>query len=110
MIDVKFVGRADVFPTWDTTPANYNSGIIANRATKMRDEILANSELSATQKAMEIVSRISINPLYNKGAERYQFVKDIRSHQRNASGATRTPSAKIAAMSDEAFIAFMRRM
>jgi len=77
-----------------------------NRAKRILAEILANPLLTADEKAIEIVTRLSINPLYNKGAARYEFVKDIRVHQRKAADHKGT-STKVSLIDDAAFIAMI---
>lgn len=68
-------------------------------------EIMSDSLLSANEKAIRIVTTLSVNPLYNKGAARYQFVKDIRSYVRDTSPRN---LERIATVTDSDFTALLQ--
>jgi len=59
------------------------------RTAKIVSSILENADLNADQKAVELVSRLSVNPHYGKGEARYEFMKRFRTHVRNASDLAR---------------------
>lgn len=55
-----------------------------SRTQKIHDSIMNDTTLDADGKAVELVSRLSVNPHYGKGEARYEFMKGFRTHVRNA--------------------------